>query len=620
MNRVKKIIEDHWVLLIIFLTGFFIRLYGLVYFPLSHDELSVLERSMFSTIYDWWHFGVIVDTHPPLAHFITFFWIKLFGTSTISIKFPFFIVGVLTIPLSYKVGKNYLNRMSGLFLAACISTLQFPITYSLYARPYVLGLFILLALFYCWDNLCEKQNSRKYVLGILIFTVLASYNHYFSMLSAGILLLFGFYRVIQCRVYKKYMLAITVAGLLFLPYIPSLLSQFSQRGLDWLGPPRADFFWQYVKYIFHYSPVYFVFLLLILFFFFKDKVYRVDWRKNGFLFLLFFLPFIIGFLYSLYVKPVLQYSLLIFSFPFFILWISSFFPKFKTITANSVILCFLVLNVYTLSTRDFLITQQKHPFNSLGRVFNDQIKEKSDVLIFTSLNKNYCMYYIDSMHHPSIIDSFYNKKPTIHSWRNTLKLVSSQHIILSNIPKEYVSVAKEYFPNVFVHDQGYNYTLTGLSKIPSSTQVKDNSILFEKQILNSNDSGFIFLHSTDYGTSNEILLDSVLKTRHAILECEITFTSPNTCAGVMVLEIVQGDESKWFGADLIQFYDSNKLIQTAYLDIPMHLYFKNATEFKNHVIKTYLWNKDHCTFKVKQYSIKILADNRYEYGLFEDLE
>ena len=127
------------------------------------------------------------------------------------------------------------------------------------------------------------------------------------------------------------MLSGMAVALLYLPHLNVFLYQFGIGGVGgeegWLGSPGPRWIINYVKYAANGSWV--TVLLLLLFGLFGFAVSAVKkltvFQKLAVIWVI--LPFLIGYFYSVYRNPILQYSILLFSFPFGILFLFSFYNE-----------------------------------------------------------------------------------------------------------------------------------------------------------------------------------------------------------------------------------------------------------------------------------------------------
>jgi hypothetical protein len=154
-----------WLIIAIMAAAAILRFINFAGFSLSNDELSALVRVQFNTFRELVDNGFFVDGHPGGIQVFLFYWVKLFGESEASLRFPFVIMGVAAVWFSWLTAKLWFGKTSALFVAACMALLQFPILYSQIARPYGSGLFFAMLTAYFWTRLIfyfDTNSRRKY--------------------------------------------------------------------------------------------------------------------------------------------------------------------------------------------------------------------------------------------------------------------------------------------------------------------------------------------------------------------------------------------------------------------------------------------------------------------------
>ena len=313
------------MLAVILALAVLMRFRGYAGFSFSNDELSALYRMRFHTFTDLVDKGFYVDGHPGGVQVFLWLWIKLFGTSEASLRFPFVIAGILSVLFSYLIARRWFGRASGLLVASAMAFLEFPLIYSQIARPYGSGVFLVLLMVYAWTRLLfgpEAPRNRKFPKAALyaLATAACMYNHYFSFLMAVIVGATGLF-YIRRKDIPYYLGAGAVAIVLFLPHIYITLNHLSIGGVGlWLGKPDVLWLFRHVFFIFNSSWIALPASLLIsAYFFVKFHKQIIVSRFAAISMVWFLLPFLIGFFYSRLVNPVLQDSVLIFSFPFLLI-------------------------------------------------------------------------------------------------------------------------------------------------------------------------------------------------------------------------------------------------------------------------------------------------------------
>ena len=399
MYFIKKYLHES-LLLIILIIGLILRFYNLDGFSLSNDELSALSRIRFDNLKDLIIQGVKTsDFHPAGVQIFLYYWTKIFGISVFAVRFPFAVTGAFSIVLIFLIGSRWFNKTTGLFAALAVSFLEFPLLYSQIARPYSSGLFVSLLMILFWTLLLFGKNDKKrifYLTGYVISTTLCMYNHYFSFLFAIIVGLTGLF-FLQKSTYKSYLTGGVLATLLFLPHLSITLHQFSQSVEDtWVSKPENDYLLKHIQYTLNDSKLLFYLFLSISIFSALLYYKNIKWSKFHIISLVWFiLPFLIGYTYSIYIIPVLQYSILIFSFPCFLMFIFSFFKAdFKPVNIGLFALTGVILIYSTVWEQKYYKTQHFGEFKAIAEDVVNWNQKYGSENITQTININ-GEYYID---------------------------------------------------------------------------------------------------------------------------------------------------------------------------------------------------------------------------------
>ena len=156
-NRSKKI---YFIVVLILLVGTLLRIYDLSSESIWMDETLSLKFSH----------DINGDYgNPPLYFLFLNHWMRLFGNSEFSIRFPSAIFGVISVVLVYYLANFLFNKKIALISALMLSVNPFHIYLSQQARMYSLfTLFSLLSLFYFFKILKEgrKKNMILYLAGL----------------------------------------------------------------------------------------------------------------------------------------------------------------------------------------------------------------------------------------------------------------------------------------------------------------------------------------------------------------------------------------------------------------------------------------------------------------------
>jgi len=174
------------ILLALTIIGAILRFYHLDFNSLWLDEASTLTMSK-PSLDAIWGYAISGDFHPPLFHWIEHFML-MFGQSEFVIRFIPAVLGTLTIPVFYLIGKEFRDENVGIISAALLTVSYFGIYYSQEAYSYALVLFTfsLVILFYL-----RALRTNSIVDWVLfgIASALAFWTHYYVVIPIGVIYL-----------------------------------------------------------------------------------------------------------------------------------------------------------------------------------------------------------------------------------------------------------------------------------------------------------------------------------------------------------------------------------------------------------------------------------------------
>lgn len=367
---------DYILLGVILLVAAVLRLWKLGQVPFMHDEFSALFRLKFDNFHNLICYGVTEgDSHPAGVQVFLYYWTQIVGWNEFWVKLPFALMGIGSIYLIYLIGRQWFNSKTGLLAAAFFAVSQLTVFYSQLARPYSAGLFFILLMVFFWSKILfgQKKTSVGVCIGFAVSTCLAALAHNFAAAQAGLIFLTGLFFLKKER-RSAYWLSGIGALLLYAPHLPVFYYQtFVNGGIGgWLSKPENTFLTDFLQYTMNYAPL-FMFaagILVVLPFILQkpDKRQRpIRWAGIAW----FVIIFTLAFVYSLLREPIIQYSTMIFSYPFLVLTAFSFFKNNSMTKAQSIIAVAAVLFIGTSS----LITNRQH-YDLMYHQGYDQIAER----------------------------------------------------------------------------------------------------------------------------------------------------------------------------------------------------------------------------------------------------
>ncbi len=223
------------LLALIFLLGLAIRLYRLDFQSLWLDEYyiaNVARHLQFPFLHGF-------NMMPPLYLVFLKIWLIFFPFSETSLRLPSAVIGSLSIPVLYFIGKELFNKKIALLASFFLAISAIHIDYSQEARYYPLALFLGLLMQLEYIRFLKYRRLKDFVW-YATFSTLALYSYYYLAL---LLLIHIIHIVFNFKTYKTAIRPILFAQIisiaLFSPCLlhifhnPSILAQ----GYVWIKKP-----------------------------------------------------------------------------------------------------------------------------------------------------------------------------------------------------------------------------------------------------------------------------------------------------------------------------------------------------------------------------------------------
>ncbi len=639
----KYKVSNKTILLFIIIVASILRFYNFFSIPFMHDEFSALFRLNFNSFTDLIEYGVKVDGHPAGVHVFLYYWGKLFGHSEYALKFPFAIAGILSVGLIYLIGKKWYNETVGLIATAFIASLHFPIVYSQIARPYISGMFLVLAMVYYWTKII-KHPENNLIRNSILFIVFASactYNHHFSLLFAAIVGISGVFFV-----KKRHILSYFICGLsifiIYIPHLPIFIHQLGYGGVGgsdgWLAAPHKEFIIDFIYYVFNYSIFSLILALTIVIYGIKNST---PIRKNQTILFIswFFIPFLIGYFYSVRINPVLQFSVLIFSFPFLFYILFGHFKELNVKTNFLIIAVILTVNILTLTIERKHYTHFYHPaFEEIIKDLKaEQLKSPQSIYLIDS-HKKISNYYIKKHKVDSSfrwVDSF----QTLGEFNAYLLKNEKSHSSLflgtgSSINPVIVAMIKEVYPVIKKqtnYSGGASYWFSkGIAKKNNLTNI--SSVDFETldfsnwtnitdlniKILNNENKAYVFDSTTEWGPNYSIDLLPIIKSQNDYIDISVKVINDNSLDDALLVSSITTMDSTiyWTAMEFSQF----KSIEDSSEWLTIHQTLKLSDiyfNYKQPKFNFFIWNKKHSNFIIDDLRIDLRKGNPYLYWFSE---
>ncbi len=241
-----------WLLVLVLLLGFGLRLYELDGKGLWYDELGTAlytspDRSPLEVIRG--PLEVPLIPAPPL-YFLSTYLFRLLSQGDFVLRLPSVFFGVLAIAATYVLGKGLLGPRQGLVAAFLLSISSFHIRYSQEARYYALLMLLgTVSLYFFYRGL--RHNDGRSWAGYVVSSTLAAYTHLFAFLFLAVQGVYAVSSVLHGRLragpaaarpetprpwrrepFFSFLASAVVMALLYLPMLPFTLSGLlGQKGL-----------------------------------------------------------------------------------------------------------------------------------------------------------------------------------------------------------------------------------------------------------------------------------------------------------------------------------------------------------------------------------------------------
>ncbi len=165
-----------------------------------------------------------VDIHPPFYYLLLHIWILIGGPSSIALRLFSVLVGTLSIPLLFFLGRRLFSMRVGIMAALTMAVAPFHIYYSQETRMYALVTLLVLCSMYLFLSLLENEetasSSRIHWLLYAVVTSLAMYTQYYAIfipLSQTIIIVIHFRQ--HRRLLGKWLAVQTALLLSYLPWL-----------------------------------------------------------------------------------------------------------------------------------------------------------------------------------------------------------------------------------------------------------------------------------------------------------------------------------------------------------------------------------------------------------------
>ena len=623
MKKELLSLTDKIILSVILLVAAILRLWDLGSVPFMHDEFSALSRTSYSSISDLLREGVMInDSHPAGVQIFLYLLVKIFGWNELFLKLPFTLMGIASVYLVFKIGQQWFNTNVGLISAAFFTISELFIFYSQLIRPYSPGLFFILLFVYFWNRLLflDEKPSPSVCIGFVLSAFISSQIHNFSLAQAGLIWASGllFLKKDNKTLTKTYLLCGVAALILFLPTSKIFYYQLFVRGGigGWLSMPELSFVCDFLKYSLNYSHLLiFGSIIIILYPFLTNKINndkRIGLRIAGIMW--FIIPLTLAFVYSKMKEPILQFSTMIFSFPFLIIVLCSFYDKIRvSLSEKYIITGFILIAGITslIIDRQYYKQVYNQGFDQIAAEMKTDMDHYGDSISFASFSNRSFMTKFYQDRECIRNNAFYDKNSNIYDYQDYISNNDSEYIgigITDHASCYWEQFALIFYPNIVKEKQWFNSKYLLLSK--------DN---IDNQPMTVMKKNVIIREGNEWGCSFVMKIDTIKNIDDIGFIAEIQ--SHDTIRNIILVVEIRDAESDslllWRGADTKGHVMTPG--KTHYLSNNFH--YDNKKYDKNNVkLKVYICNKDKKFVEIKRIMFYHSKKEPYFSGLYKPLK
>jgi 4-amino-4-deoxy-L-arabinose transferase-like glycosyltransferase len=183
------------------------------------------------------------DGAPPLYYFLLHLWMQLFGSSDVAVRSLSGLISVATVLVAYLVARRVWGVEIAVIAAVFLTASPFACYYATETRMYALVMLLMALAVGALSRLFESP-SLGWLLAVAALATALEYTQYWTFYlfaTIGIWMLLSAIiapRSSDRRAARSFLVALAVAAVAFLPWLPDFLYQRSHTGTPWGSPPN----------------------------------------------------------------------------------------------------------------------------------------------------------------------------------------------------------------------------------------------------------------------------------------------------------------------------------------------------------------------------------------------
>ena len=181
------------------------------------------------------------DGSPPLYYVVLHFWMKAFGRGEVATHWLSLTCALITVPVSYLAGSSLFGRRTGVFTAVLAAGVPFLTSYAQETRMYALLLLLSVLVAASFVHVFIERH-RRYLPLFSLSLAASLYTHNWALfmgVATFLAYLFCLWATPRLRreLVRDGLIGFGVAGLLFVPWLPTVIYQARHTGAPWALRP-----------------------------------------------------------------------------------------------------------------------------------------------------------------------------------------------------------------------------------------------------------------------------------------------------------------------------------------------------------------------------------------------
>lgn len=188
------------------------------------------------------------DGHPPLFYWLLHGWMELFGTGDVAVRSLAGLFGILCLPMAWIIGRRRGGTTLAWIAVAVVSLSAFAVRYSDETRMYSMVMAEVFAGWLLLDDILRGRRGWWRWAGLTVVAIALPWTHYWGLWMLGAVGLAMLWRLWRRRGASApsddrrtalgVIAVLVFAGLIFVPWLPTMLYQGAHTGTPWADPMR----------------------------------------------------------------------------------------------------------------------------------------------------------------------------------------------------------------------------------------------------------------------------------------------------------------------------------------------------------------------------------------------